>query len=136
MLLKQQYHNYTLINNFIISQKTNKLLYNFKITFLNLYWKQDIKKINKPVTTALINYRHFINKSKYIYFYKLNTYNFINILVKSFSILKYSLILIKFSNSFFNIFSKLYIYNLFKLVNFIFFHKYIYFKHKIKLLKY
>lgn len=136
MLLKQQYHNYTLINNFIISQKTNKLLYNFKITFLNLYWKQGIKKINKPVTTALINYIHFINKSKYIYFYQFNTYNFINILVKSFSILKYSLILIKFSNSFFNIFSKLYIYNLFKLVNFIFFHKYIYFKHKIKLLKY
>lgn len=136
MLLNRQYCNYQLINNFIIFQKTDKLLYNFKIIFLNLYWKQTIKKINKPINVVLINSIHFVNKSQYIYFYKFNIYNFINILIKSFSILKYSLILIKFSNPVFNIFLKLYIYRLFKLINFIFFYKCIYFKHKIKLLKY
>lgn len=136
MLLNRQYCNYQLINNFIIFQKTDKLLYNFKIIFLNLYWKQTIKKITKPINVVLINSIHFVNKSQYIYFYKFNIYNFINILIKSFSILKYSLILIKFSNPVFNIFLKLYIYRLFKLINFIFFYKCIYFKHKIKLLKY
>lgn len=129
----QQYYTNTL--NFKYNYYTKKITIYSKFTFLLLYWKISIKRLYDFKFKYILTSCNKYIKHKFIFLYSNNFYNYINIFIKSASLLKYSLILVKFNKINFYLFKQLYINILFKYNNFIFIMKYFYFKNKIKLIK-